>query len=232
MKTEEYEAEKKWLRGLYLEDLTKMVVYNSNPRPRVRHPQNWHRLNKDVEFLAEGIEQPADLTGKKVWVWTDQHFFHKNIIGFCDRPFDDVNHMTEIMIANYNEYVGMDDVCIWGGDVGFGNDDQINEVLQRCNGYKILVIGNHDLNKGKVRKLNFDEIHLVYLLENILFTHYPMDNIPWPWFNVHGHLHAYPKHDTGHLLHYNANCEIHGYRPIEFEEIKRIAKTRVEAYDK
>lgn len=232
MKNEEYEAEKKWLRQLYLEDLTKMVTYGGNPRPRVRHPNNWHRLNKDVEFLAEGVEQPADLTDRKVWVWTDQHFYHKNIIGFCDRPFTNVDHMTEHLIANYNEYVGKDDVCIWGGDVGFGNDRQINNVLRRCNGYKILVIGNHDLNKGKLRHLDFDEIHLVYLLENVLFTHYPMDNIPWPWFNVHGHLHVGGTLNTGAPdLQYNANCELHGYRPVEFDEIRRIAKIRIEAYE-
>lgn len=232
MKIEEYEAERKWLQNLYLEDLTKIVNYGGNNRPRVRHPQNWHRL-KDTEMLAEGIEQPADLTDRKVWAWSDQHFYHKNIIGFCDRPYMNVDHMTEQLVANYNDYVGKDDVCIWGGDVGFGNDTKINKVLRRCNGYKILVIGNHDLNKGKLRHLEFDEIHLVYLLENILFTHYPMDNIPWPWFNAHGHLHigGY-DHETGHLLNFNVNCEIHGYKPIEFEEIKRIAKIRVEAYDK
>ena len=225
--------EVQWLRSLYLEDLTKIVNYGGNDRPRVRHPNNWLKLDQDVVFLKEEQEQIVlPNPDKKIWVWSDQHFFHKNIIDFCDRPFHNVEEMTWNLVANYNEIVGPDDVCIWGGDVGFGNDTAINQVLDQCQGYKILVIGNHDLNKGKLRKLNFDEIHLVYLIDEILFTHYPMENIPWPWFNVHGHLHAYPNHDTGHPLHLNMNCEIHGYKPVDFEEIKRIAKIRVEAYDK
>ena len=184
-------------------------------------------------MLAEGIELPLDLTDKKVWTWADQHFYHKNIIRFAERPYENIDHMTEQLIANHNDYVGKDDVCIWVGDVGFGNDRQINNVLRRCNGYKILVVGNHDLNKGKVRNLNFDEIYPAYLHEDMLFTHYPMENIPWPWFNVHGHIHIGGNHDYyEHPLQYNVNCEFHGYRPVELDEVKRIVKTRLENYDR
>ena len=227
----ELDAEKNYLYGLYIEDLERIVNYGGKDRHRVRHPNNWKRIEREV--LREGIELPLDLTNKKVWVWSDQHFYHKNIIRFSERPYMNIDEMTEVLIANHNDYVGKDDVCIWVGDVGFGNDRNINNVLRRCHGYKILVVGNHDLNKGKVRHLDFDEIYPTYLLENMLFTHYPMNNIPWPWFNVHGHIHAGGHHDVvENPLHYNVNLEFHGYKPIDLDEVKRIVKIRIEAYDK
>lgn len=226
--------ETEWLRQLYLEDLSKTVTYNKNPRSRVAHPGKWKKLEALIS-LGEGITEPIDLPindpDRNVWCWSDQHFSHKNIIEFSERPFVDVDEMNEHMIANYNEYVGENDVCIWGGDVGFGGNQAINEILSRCNGYKILVVGNHDFKKKNLRCLDFDEIHLVYTVDypdvSMVFTHYPMANIPWPWVNIHGHLHIYPKAETGHPLNININCELQGYRPRLLSEVAKLAALRI-----
>lgn len=226
-------AELKFLRDLYIEDLSKKVVYNSNERTRVAHPGKWARL-ETIVALNEGIEElltipPID-QDRKVWVWSDQHFFHKNIIAFSERPYESVDQMNEHMLANYNEYVGENDICIWGGDVGFGGNGAINELLEQCNGYKILIVGNHDFKKKNVRLLNFDETHLIYTVDypdvSMVFTHYPMFNVPWPWVNVHGHLHAFPNPHSGHGLHINMNCEVQGYKPRLLDDIAKHAKMR------
>lgn len=220
------------LHALYIEDLTKIVNYGGGPRPRVRHPGKWEALDRVIHLN----ESQISLAGRKVWVWSDLHFYHKNIIDFSERPFYNVEEMNWHLVANYNDYVGPDDISIWVGDVGFANETKINELLDQCQGYKILVLGNHDFHRKKrPLKLNFDEVHLVYAYEtpevSLLFTHYPMDNIPYPWVNIHGHLHAFPNPDTGHPLHYNVCCELHSYKPIELDEIVRIAKIRVESCD-
>ena len=219
------------LKKLYIENLSEVVSWNGVNRQRVKHPKNWERLDPIID-LPLGADKPLSLTGKKVWVWSDLHFFHKNIINFSDRPYSSVEEMNEHLVANFNYYVEPDDVSIWVGDVGFKSDQAINELLDQCNGYKILVIGNHDFNKGKVRNLNFDETHLIYQWDvtpevNLVFTHYPMSNISLPWFNIHGHLHAYPVSDTGNILHYNVCCELHEYKPIEITEIVNLAKFRL-----
>lgn len=222
-----------YLRKMYLDDLGKTVNYGGNDRPRVRHVGNWERLKAQVE-LKEGLDDYVDPDAlyetRNVWLWSDLHFFHKNIIKFSDRPYENVEQMNEHLLANHNEYVEPGDVSIWVGDVGFGNDPAVNKILDQCNGYKILIVGNHDFNKRKVRNLNFDEIHLLYNIPtpegDLVLTHYPMENIEDPYFNIHGHLHAFPRLDTGHPLHFNINCEGIGYKPMNLKKLCNIVKLR------
>lgn len=218
-----------YLRGLYLKNFYRIVDYGNGPRTVVRRPKNWARLPSKISTSESIIMTPENIN--KTFVWSDLHFFHKNIIKFSNRPYINIQQMNETLIANHNDCVTDEDICIWVGDVGFGNDAQINELLDQCNGYKILIIGNHDFNKRKIRKLNFDEIHLIYQITvpevSMVFTHYPMHNIKLPWFNIHGHLHVHPKLETGNILHFNANCEAHMFRPITLTKIIKIAKLRV-----
>ena len=53
-----------------------------------------------------------------------------------------------------------------------------------------------------------------------------MDNIASPMFNLHGHLHVFPNHDTGHPLHLNVNCEVMDYRPSLMEDVINKVKMR------
>jgi len=142
------------LRDLYIEDLRKIVNYGGIDRTRVAHPGKWRNLKAN---LTESTKPTVSLDGRKVWAWSDQHFWHKNIIEFSERPYDNCIQMHEHMLANHNEIVGKDDIVIWGGDVGFKGTGVLNEMLAEYNGYKILIVGNHDFNGKKMRKLAFDE---------------------------------------------------------------------------
>jgi len=222
------------LRKLYMEELRSEVVYNGVKRTRVRHPGKWEALPTQIaltESAGKPIELPLLDNDRNIWVWSDLHFFHKNIIEFSNRPFTTTAEMNEHLVANFNEYVGPNDVSIWVGDIGFKGTGFINELLDKCNGYKILVVGNHDFDGKHLRKLKFDETHLIYKIDlpegGLVFTHYPMNNIKLPWFNVHGHLHAYPNPYTGNPLHYNICCELHDYKPVNLKDIIRIANARL-----
>lgn len=101
---------------------------------------------------------------------SDTHFWHRNIIQYSNRPFDSVEHMNEILIANWNSTVAPEDTIYHLGDVALGPWSEWEAVLSRLNGYKILVVGNHErIFKGEKPRMQerfadyyhqfFDEVH-------------------------------------------------------------------------
>ena len=56
----------------------------------------------------------ADLD--RVFVTADHHWGHANILGYCDRPFDNVEEMDAEMVRRWNEVVGSDDEVFHLGD--------------------------------------------------------------------------------------------------------------------
>ncbi len=44
-----------------------------------------------------------------IYMTSDHHFGHQNIIQFCERPIVDVPHMIEMLIQYWNETVGVND---------------------------------------------------------------------------------------------------------------------------
>ena len=220
------------LRELYLDDLRRPVPYNENMRPRVRKVEAvWAKIESSF------ADPPVNIGAyENVWVWSDTHFFHTNVIKYCDRPFNDINEMNEALIANHNSVVGDNDLVIWVGDVAFAGATKANAVLDRLKGDRILVIGNHDINKKKVRQLNFKETHLLYVVDDdvcpLVFTHYTFDNLPWPWVNIHGHVHNSAHAQQNSLQHINVSIEVIDYTPVNLEVLKRQARTRLESLDK
>ena len=209
------------LTEYYIQDLKSHVSFNggSTYQPKVRYPQNWVRLQETIS-TATMVPNNTD-----VWLWSDLHFFHKNVIKYSKRPFADQFEMNNTLIKNYNSLVKPDDISIWVGDVGFGSDTENNQLLDKCNGYKVLVVGNHDLNKGKLRHLKFNEIHVVYKFQygnkELVFTHYPLESVPDGYINIHGHVHSTGDLNRSELSdsHINVNCEFHNYHPIKLSSI-------------
>lgn len=88
--------------------------------------------------------------------YSDPHFGHKNIIQYCQRPFESVHHMNEELISRYNNVISDTDTVIWLGDCGFCKADVLKSILERMNGRKILVFGNHDRSPGIMSSIGFD----------------------------------------------------------------------------
>lgn len=220
-------------RQHYIDFLNETVTYEDRHgrgtitnKSRVRYPKQYEQVQ--VTPYNECIDlQSVNPELRKTFVWSDQHFGHKNIIKYSERPFADTDEMRETMIRNHNDVVGFDDICIWVGDVAFLSDDKANEILHRLNGYKILIVGNHDLHKKKLKKLHVDEVHLCYTMETdgitMLFTHFPVSNLPKPIVNVHGHTHN--KEDQS-VQHINVSVERIEYKPIPMPNLIVTAQQR------
>ena len=84
---------------------------------------------------------------RKIWISSDFHFSHSNIIKFCQESrgqFQSVDEMGETLVNNLNSDISVDDTLIIVGDVGFGKPAVTCDYLNRINGKKIIVWGNHD----------------------------------------------------------------------------------------
>ena len=79
-----------------------------------------------------------------IYVCSDLHFNHTNILGFCRSNFTTIEEHNEYIIKQYNSVVGKDDLVYILGDVGFTPEKALSELVKRLNGRKILLVGNHD----------------------------------------------------------------------------------------
>jgi calcineurin-like phosphoesterase family protein len=139
----------------------------------------------------------------KTYITSDLHFGHKNIMKFCPatraRFRDDVDYMNEAMVREWNEIVKPEDLVYILGDVAFLPAQKAAEVMNRLNGRKILVQGNHDrktLNDPVFRGC-FEEVHhyldINYNGTKVCMFHYPIaewDQMHRGSVHFHGHLHG------------------------------------------
>lgn len=180
-----------------------------------------------------------------IYVISDTHFYHNNILKYCNRPYKTVDEMNSNIINNWNSIVNPNDVVLHLGDVGFGLVEQLKPIVENLNGHKILLKGNHDMKRGenswknigfeksyKCKEVSLkqflDDIAYIdnkteYYIENpedVIFSHYPRE-CQDTQINIHGHIHDIPL-DTSIYNQDNHICvsvEMIDYRPKLLKEI-------------
>jgi calcineurin-like phosphoesterase family protein len=139
----------------------------------------------------------------KTWVTSDLHFGHANIMKFCPdtraRFKDDVAYMNEKMVMEWNSKVAPEDTVYILGDVAFMSGSNAAKYVQRLNGKKILIEGNHDVKTLKdisFRKC-FEEItnykKMAYNGYTVVMSHFPFlewDQMHRGALHFYGHLHG------------------------------------------
>lgn len=178
----------------------------------------------------------------EIWCLSDNHFFHDRIIGYCHRPFNDVEHMNSEMEKRWNLIVSPQDLMIHIGDLSASlgnNKDSFKELIGRLNGKKILVRGNHDHLKDEwYIEAGFIKVVDYIYVSPLLFTHVPdvVDAIkPHPWADitkklretfspelvVHGHDHR--TNTPEYEKHFNCASDRHAFMPISLREILKVS---------
>ena len=94
---------------------------------------------------------------KGIYLTSDLHIGHANVLVFDKRPFKDLDHMHEVLINNYNSTV-RDGICYFLGDVGLGKTEVVKEVISQMSGTKCLILGNHDKGVEAMYKAGFDVV--------------------------------------------------------------------------
>jgi calcineurin-like phosphoesterase family protein len=180
-----------------------------------------------------------------VFLTSDTHFGHLGVCKFLRkdgvtklRPWDNVEEMDEDLIRRWNETVGPNDKVYHLGDVVINRRGL--KVLDRLNGDKVLIKGNHDIFKLSDYTQYFRDVRAYHVMAGIILSHIPVskDSLYRFGCNIHGHTHADNVRKirgvnlaTGELLYseqidpdYLCVCvEQTDFRPILFEDaLKRI----------
>lgn len=152
----------------------------------------------------------------KLFIISDHHFNHYNIIKYADRPFMDIEQMNKYMIKAWNSVVNKSDFVFHLGDIGFGN---IKEILSELNGEKGIILGNHDrFGKNRAIEMGFKYVFKKpVVINNIVYSHKPCEELSNNYINFHGHIHN-KKLDGKYV---NFSVEAVNYVPVEMDnEIK------------
>jgi calcineurin-like phosphoesterase family protein len=166
----------------------------------------------------------------------DEHYGHRRIIEYCKRPFTDVDHMTQELVARHNAVVGPDDTVIHVGDFVM-NERSLSSILPRLHGRHVLVMGNHDrchpcrkdhvAARGRYLAAGFVEVVESMVLGDMLVHHMPYSGDDREKYHqyrpkddgralLHGHIHERWK-TRGRMV--NVGVDVRGYAPVALEAI-------------
>ena len=136
-----------------------------------------------------------------IYFTADTHFGHGNVLRYENRPFRTAEEMDEALIQNWNQTVSPEDDVYILGDFTLKGPKMANMFLERLQGRKYLIRGNHD---GYVDRASFHREHflwvrdyyeLAYRGRRFILCHYPL--LSWNGmrrgaFQLHGHQHNHP----------------------------------------
>lgn len=165
---------------------------------------------------------------KKIYVISDHHFYHNNIIKYQRQNFQSVIEMNEYIINKHNSFIQPDDIVLFLGDFSF-KKSELKNLLTRMNGYKYLLLGNHD-NESIINCYGDLGLEGIFTnpvkIKNKFLSHYPLrdnevDDINFKLLiqefqnsngiNFHGHLHNNNIESSSFV---NVCCEVRNYKPL------------------
>jgi calcineurin-like phosphoesterase family protein len=181
---------------------------------------------------------------------SDTHFGHENTCtkfkrddGTPLRPFENAEEMDETMVERWNSVVKPNDHVYHLGDVVINKKNL--PIMNRLNGKKKLIMGNHDIFGVDEYKKYFYEIAAYRVfVDDFVCSHVPLhpDCISDRFkVNVHGHLHANritrPYVEPGIVINHHRQVvdpryfsvcvEQIDYTPISFEDLKKRIKDQM-----
>ena len=180
---------------------------------------------------------------RDIWVISDTHFRHANILKFTDgktgelirgNRFADVDAMDEHMIERWNSVVKTGDIVYHLGDVVMGDHEWFKRNWPRLNGSKRLIVGNHDDVKFLASGGFFQKVSMWRMFPEfgLMLSHVPLHTSNllrlkekggrWPedtesLLNIHGHIHQNPSPEGPYR---NVSVEAIDYTPVHIEELR------------
>lgn len=182
-----------------------------------------------------------------VFLVSDTHFGHAGVCKFTRpdgvtkiRPWDNPEEMNEAMVKLWNDTVRPNDKVYHLGDVVINR--RYLPILDRLNGDKVLIKGNHDIFKLEDYTKYFRDIRGSHKMGDYILSHIPIHPeslARWCGGNFHGHLHTnrvMMEVETNSMLweevidprYFNVSVECIGFKPILFEDAVKLMKEQQE----
>ena len=165
----------------------------------------------------------------KIFFTADTHFGHSKIIGYCKRPFKDVEEMDNEIIKRWNSVITNNDTIYHLGDFAFGN--RFDKYFDRLNGKIILISGNHDrlAIKNKEKFFDFyDTIHEIRIKGKLfVLCHYAMrvwNKSYHGSYHIYGHSHGTLTHSQGSSS-FDCGVDTNNFYPYSYRDaVRKILK--------
>ena len=80
---------------------------------------------KRVKFTKKDEKMPAT---PKVWITSDFHFFHENVMIYSDRysdEFHNINDYQNALMSHLASFVKKDDIFLFLGDIALSKDKSV-----------------------------------------------------------------------------------------------------------
>ncbi len=194
-----------------------------------RDPLLWAKSLQSYR-LASGqeIAEPRYATEQEIFVASDLHLGHSNIIRYCARPFPEgeCREMDRVLVDNWNHTIRPDDRAFFLGDLSFnGKRTEARDCAKRLNGRITFIRGNHDTAMRTARASQT----LVYHGIPFLLIHDPRDAPEnYSGWVIHGHVHngSLKNHPFIDYEHRRVNIcpELTGYCPVRLTEIASLIR--------
>ncbi len=186
---------------------------------------------KELEKISETIDRKfKDVTGDKIYFFSDAHFDHKNIIKYCNRPFNSTREMNQALVRNWQDSVGNNDTVFFLGDMSYGRDrNPIDYWLSKLTGKISYIRGNHDtdiINRANVINSHYA---IKYRDYQFLLMHDPHRPNGYDGWIIHGDKHNnnlkdYPLINQKNKT-VNVCAELVEHTPLNLDKIITLIET-------
>lgn len=139
---------------------------------------------------------------------SDLHIGHENVLRFDQRPFENMFQMENVIIDNWNKRVKKyDRTYILGDTIWSPKFKDWKEFLDKLNGQKVLIVGNHDAKEQTLAKLKKENVILDYKYMDVITVGNKkviLSHSPQPFYfkqyspnvvHLYGHVHLTADYD-------------------------------------
>jgi calcineurin-like phosphoesterase family protein len=190
-----------------------------------------YRQRAGFELIDPRLSDPDD-----IFLISDLHLGHANIIRYCSRPFffPDVHEMDHVLIKNWNYTISSENRVYYLGDLRYGRDAAPGECYRnKLRGRITFLPGNHDNREPGTERW----ILLRHGGFRFCLVHDP-DEVPdgFDGWVIHGHHHnnnlrSFPFINF-EFRRINVSAEVLGYIPVNLNHICSLLHERLSGNDR